>query len=94
MIQNSRSIQQLTDFNQENHTELWMMLRQLDQTLSSRDREVINLYLEGYKNKEIAEFLKVNPSTVSRKINEIKQSLVNREDGKEPCRKRGERSHE
>ncbi|MEN0047370.1 MAG: sigma-70 family RNA polymerase sigma factor [Bacteroidota bacterium] len=43
--------------------------------LKEQDKAVIVLYLEGYKNKEIAEILDITPSNVSTRLNRIKNTL-------------------
>ncbi len=51
------------------------VLKQLIQSLKAIDKAVIILYLEGYKNKEIAELIQLSSSNVSTRLNRIKTQL-------------------
>lgn len=51
------------------------LLHQIIQSLRPQDKAVVILYLEGYKNREIAEMLAMSPTNVSTKLNRIKTTL-------------------
>ncbi|MEM9921508.1 MAG: RNA polymerase sigma factor [Bacteroidota bacterium] len=52
-----------------------LLLRSLIAGLKDTDKALVVLYLEGYKNKEIAEMLCMSTSNVSTKLNRIKKDL-------------------
>ncbi|MFD2035888.1 RNA polymerase sigma factor [Belliella marina] len=43
--------------------------------LKGLDKAIVILYLEGYKNKEISNILKITPTNVSTRLNRIKSEL-------------------
>jgi RNA polymerase sigma-70 factor (ECF subfamily) len=45
------------------------------QSLKDMDKAIIILYLEGYKNKEIAHILNITPTNVSTKLNRVRTEL-------------------
>ena len=45
------------------------------QSLKDVDKAIVVLYLEGYRNKEIAEILKLSPTNVATRFNRIKCQL-------------------
>lgn len=45
-------------------------------SLSSKEQDIVNYLIAGYKNKEIAEFYNVNPSTTSRWKKKIEKKLT------------------
>ncbi len=45
------------------------------QTLKDIDKAIVLLYLEGYRNKEIAEMLKMSPTNVATRFNRVKSQL-------------------
>ncbi len=45
------------------------------QSLKDIDKSIVVLYLEGYRNKEIAEILNISPTNVSTRFNRIKSRL-------------------
>ncbi|MDN5204299.1 sigma-70 family RNA polymerase sigma factor [Fulvivirgaceae bacterium BMA10] len=50
-------------------------LNQLIQSLKELDKAVIILYLEGYKNNEIAQLIGLTPSNIGTRMNRIKATL-------------------
>src|SRR5690606_22106173 len=53
----------------DDHVELLSMLIQ---SLKEIDKAIVILYLEGYRNKEIAEILKLSATNVTTRFNRIK----------------------
>jgi RNA polymerase sigma-70 factor, ECF subfamily len=51
------------------------LLNMLLQSLTGLDKAIVILYLEGYKNKEIAHILKLTPTNVSTRLNRVKEEL-------------------
>lgn len=45
------------------------------QSLKDIDKAIVILYLEGYKNKEIAQMLEISPTNVSSRLNRVKTAL-------------------
>lgn len=50
-------------------------LNQLIQVLKDQDKAIVILYLEGYKNKEIAQILDVTATNVSTRLNRVRTEL-------------------
>jgi len=57
----------------DDHLELFQLIIQ---SLKDIDKAILVLYLEGYRNKEIAEIMKISPSNVATRINRIKNQLT------------------
>lgn len=53
------------------------LLKSIIESLEAADKALVILYLEGYKNKEIAAILQISASNVSTKLNRIKAKLKN-----------------
>jgi RNA polymerase sigma-70 factor, ECF subfamily len=51
------------------------LLKIVLQALSGLDKAIVILYLEGYKNKEISEILKLTSTNVSTRLNRVKTEL-------------------
>ena len=51
------------------------LLQLVLQALKDLDKAIVILYLEGYKNKEIARILHLSPSNVSTRLNRVKAAL-------------------
>jgi len=51
------------------------LLRIVIQSLKDVDKAIVILYLEGYKNKEIAQVLDLTPTNVSTRLNRVKTEL-------------------
>ncbi|WP_185153705.1 sigma-70 family RNA polymerase sigma factor [Fulvivirga lutimaris] len=51
------------------------LLKAIIQTLKEVDKAVVILYLEGYKNKEIATMLSITTTNVSTRLNRVKAEL-------------------
>ncbi len=51
------------------------LLNIIIQQLNEDDKALVVLFLEGYKNKEIAEILEITPTNVSTRLNRIKSQL-------------------
>lgn len=51
------------------------LLTQIIQSLKDLDKAVVILYLEGYKNTEIAQLIGLTPSNISTRMNRIKTTL-------------------
>ena len=45
------------------------------QSLKDLDKAIVILYLEGYKNKEMAEILNLTPTNVSTRLNRVREEL-------------------
>lgn len=45
------------------------------QSLKELDKAIVILYLEGYKNKEISQILKLTPTNVSTRLNRVRAEL-------------------
>ena len=45
------------------------------QSLKGLDKAIVILYLEGYKNKEIAQMLNLTPTNVSTRLSRVKAEL-------------------
>lgn len=45
------------------------------QSLKELDKAIVILYLEGYKNKEISQILKLTPTNVSTRLNRVRTEL-------------------
>lgn len=45
------------------------------QYLTGLDKGIVILYLEGYKNREIAEMLRLTPTNISTRLNRVKAAL-------------------
>ncbi len=53
------------------------LLKSIIDSLQAADKALVILYLEGYKNKEIATMLEISTSNVSTRLNRIKAKLKN-----------------
>lgn len=53
------------------------LLQSIIESLQAGDKALVILYLEGYKNKEIATMLDISASNVSTRLNRIKAKLKN-----------------
>jgi RNA polymerase sigma-70 factor (ECF subfamily) len=62
----------ICDSKADDHVEL---LSIIIQSLKDIDKAIVVLYLEGYRNTEIAEILKITPTNVSTRFNRIKSLL-------------------
>jgi RNA polymerase sigma-70 factor, ECF subfamily len=62
----------ISDFKADDHVEL---LSIIIQSLKDIDKAIVVLYLEGYRNMEIAEILKLTPTNVATRFNRIKSLL-------------------
>jgi RNA polymerase sigma-70 factor (ECF subfamily) len=62
----------ICDSKADDHVELLSIILQ---SLKDIDKAIVVLYLEGYRNTEIAEILKVTPTNVSTRFNRIKSIL-------------------
>jgi RNA polymerase sigma-70 factor, ECF subfamily len=62
----------IADSKADDHVELLSMIIQ---SLNHIDKGIVVLYLEGYRNKEIAEILKITPTNVATRFNRIKTLL-------------------
>jgi RNA polymerase sigma-70 factor (ECF subfamily) len=62
----------ISDFKADDHVELLSMIIQ---SLRDIDKAIVVLHLEGYRNIEIGEILKITPSNVSTRFNRIKSLL-------------------
>ena len=51
------------------------LLNQIIQSLKELDKAIVILYLEGYKNNEIAQLMNLSPTNVSTRMNRIKTTL-------------------
>lgn len=51
------------------------LLNQLIQVLKDQDKAIVILYLDGYKNKEIAQILDVTATNVSTRLNRVRTEL-------------------
>ncbi|MEQ8573123.1 MAG: RNA polymerase sigma factor, partial [Fulvivirga sp.] len=51
------------------------LLKAIIQTLKEVDKAVVILYLEGYKNKEIATMLSITTTNASTRLNRVKAEL-------------------
>jgi RNA polymerase sigma-70 factor (ECF subfamily) len=51
------------------------LLRMVMQSLKDIDKAIVILYLEGYKNKEIAHMLDLTPTNVSTRLNRVTTEL-------------------
>jgi RNA polymerase sigma-70 factor (ECF subfamily) len=51
------------------------LLNSVLQSLKALDKAIIILYLEGYKNKEISQILKLTPTNVSTRLSRVKAEL-------------------
>lgn len=51
------------------------LLKSIISSLKELDKAIVILYLEGYKNKEIAGMLNLTPTNVSTRLNRIKAEL-------------------
>jgi RNA polymerase sigma-70 factor (ECF subfamily) len=47
------------------------LLRMVMQSLKDVDKAIVILFLEGYKNKEIAQMLDITPTNVSTRLNRV-----------------------
>jgi RNA polymerase sigma-70 factor (ECF subfamily) len=56
----------------ENYERLYLYIKQLDEV----DRMLISLYLDGYKNQEIAEMTGISANSLNVKIHRIKNKLT------------------
>jgi len=56
----------------DDHVELLYMIIQ---SLKDIDKAIVVLFLEGYRNKEIAEILKMSPTNVATRFNRVKSQL-------------------
>ncbi|AWW30823.1 RNA polymerase subunit sigma-70 [Echinicola strongylocentroti] len=70
----SQEYRQTTAFDENLDDRINQLYRFID-TLKSTDKALILLFLEGCKNKEIAEVMGVTPSLVSTKLHRIKGQL-------------------
>jgi len=50
-------------------------LKVMIEALKEQDKAIVILYLEGYKNKEIAEILETTATNISTRLNRIKKEL-------------------
>ncbi|MFP4093859.1 MAG: RNA polymerase sigma factor [Cyclobacteriaceae bacterium] len=51
------------------------LLSMIIQSLQDIDKAIMILYLEGYRNKEIADILKLSPTNVATRFNRLKSKL-------------------
>ncbi len=51
------------------------LLHSIIQSLKDLDKAIVILYLEGYKNKEIAQILNLSPTNVSSRLNRVRAEL-------------------
>jgi RNA polymerase sigma-70 factor, ECF subfamily len=51
------------------------LLHLVIQSLKDMDKAIVILYLEGYKNKEIAHLLDLTPTNVSTRLNRVREEL-------------------
>lgn len=51
------------------------LLHVVMQSLKGLDKAIVILYLEGYKNKEIARILNLTPTNVSTRLNRVREEL-------------------
>lgn len=51
------------------------LLSMIIQSLKAIDKAIVVLYLEGYRNKEIAGILKMSPTNVATRLNRVKSQL-------------------
>lgn len=51
------------------------LLHMVIQSLKDLDKAIVILYLEGYKNKEIAHMLSLTPTNVSTRLNRVRAEL-------------------
>jgi RNA polymerase sigma-70 factor, ECF subfamily len=51
------------------------LLNRVLQLLKGQDKAIVILYLEGYKNKEISQILKLTPTNVSTRLSRVKAEL-------------------
>ncbi|MBY0433610.1 MAG: sigma-70 family RNA polymerase sigma factor [Cyclobacteriaceae bacterium] len=51
------------------------LLHMVIQSLKDLDKAIVILYLEGYKNKEIARMLSLTPTNVSTRLNRVRAEL-------------------
>jgi RNA polymerase sigma-70 factor (ECF subfamily) len=51
------------------------LLKRILQSLKGQDKAIVILYLEGYKNKEISQILKLTPTNVSTRLSRAKAEL-------------------
>jgi RNA polymerase sigma-70 factor, ECF subfamily len=51
------------------------LLSMIMQSLKDVDKAIVVLYLEGYRNKEIAEILKMSQTNVATRLNRVKSQL-------------------
>ncbi|UZR99221.1 RNA polymerase sigma factor [Chondrinema litorale] len=72
LITNNEFINQQVSFSFDDNLQL---LNQLIATLKDTDKAIIILFLEGYKNKEMAEMLGITTTNVSTRLNRIKTVL-------------------
>lgn len=56
----------------DDHTELLSILLQ---SLKDIDKAIVVLHLEGYRNKEIAEMLKMSPTNIATRLNRVNAQL-------------------
>lgn len=54
------------------------LLAMVIQSLKELEKAIVILYLEGYKNREIAEILDLTPTNVSTRLNRVKAELKTR----------------
>lgn len=51
------------------------LLNMVIQSLKDLDKAIVILYLEGYKNKEIAQMLNLTPTNISTRLNRVREEL-------------------
>jgi len=51
------------------------LLKIVIQSLNDLDKAIVILYLEGYKNKEVAKILNLTPTNVSTRLNRVREEL-------------------
>ncbi|MEO1051116.1 MAG: sigma-70 family RNA polymerase sigma factor [Bacteroidota bacterium] len=64
------------------------LLHLIIQSLKDIDKAIVVLYLEGYRNKEIAEMLELSLTNVTTRFNRIKSQLKTKFNGKAHATKR------
>ena len=77
-----QSVFSLSTSNADDDVEL---LSIIIQSLQDLDKAIVILYLEGYKNKEIAQILALTATNVSTRLNRVKSQLRTKLKKSNPC---------
>jgi len=77
-----QSVFSLSTSNADDDVEL---LSIIIQSLQDVDKAIVILYLEGYKNKEIAQILTLTATNVSTRLNRVKSQLRTKLKKSNPC---------